>query len=67
MARKIDYQVGGKVNGLTSHSWTCRTCAYHVTKLGGASAIRAGKKEANNHDCVDTSQHAEKDRKDIFG
>jgi len=67
MARRIDYSSAGKINGLTHHSWTCSNCGYHVTKLGGASAIRAGKKEAYNHSCVDTSDSPEKQRKDTFG
>jgi len=66
MAKRIEYKVNGKVNGLTSHSWTCLDCAHHVTRLGGAGAIRAGKKESYNHTCVNTSDHPEKSRKDLF-
>jgi len=67
MARRIEENLNvGKINGLSTHSWTCMDCGKHITKVGGASAIRAGKKESYNHTCVNMSDHPEKSRKDLF-
>jgi len=66
MAKRIEENLNmGKINGLSTHSWTCMDCGKHITKVGGASAIRAGKKEAYNHDHVDTSNDSWKERKDL--
>mgnify|MGYP003346592941 CR=1 FL=1 len=64
MAKRIEY-ITGKFNNMTTHSWTCLDCMKHITKVGGRSAKSAGRKEAYNHTCVDTSNDSWNERKDL--
>jgi len=69
MSNNTNYTYKGtrEINGqkFGVHGWSCLDCPWQIEKVGGPKEMNAGTREANKHQCYDSSKDSWSNRRDL--